>query len=182
MAYFSHMGSVWYKLDDGSTILLNDITAHAAFIDAWKNDARVLMDYDIRDGELPHMISNRLYGTVDYWWTILLFNNIYDFESQWPRSQTALEEYIERKYPGKNLTDVHHYIDGNGLIADLIATRITTGMTVDADAIDAANLEPITIEEFEIAVNEGKRKIKLIDPDLIGAVQTEYEKLMNLEV
>lgn len=181
MAFFAPMGTVWYTMDDGSKIMINDLTVHAAFDERWKTDARTLLDYTIRDGELPHQISYRLYGTVDYWWTILLFNDIYDFENQWPRSPDALEDYIEKKYPDNSPDDLHHYIDSNGLIADLLAQRILYGIQDDATVIDVANLEPVTILEFETAANDTKRAIKLIDPDYIGDVQSEYEKLMASE-
>jgi hypothetical protein len=181
MAFFTHLGNVWYTFPDGSTTLINDITAYANITDEWKKDARVQIPYEIRDGELPHMISYRLYGTVDYWWTILMMNNIYDFDNQWPRNPSQLNDYIERKYPGKNLTDVHHYINPNGLIADLLSLRIELDLTVDDDVIDQAELETVSIEEFEIGLNESKRKIILIDPDYIASVQTQFETAMNPE-
>lgn len=180
--YFSQKGNVWYRQQDGSQILLNDITTFATFSDTWKRDVRTQMTYSIRDGELPHMISHRLYGTVDYWWTILLLNDIYDFDNQWPRNHEVLNDYIDRKYPGKERNAVHHYINGNGLVADLLSLRIELGLTVDAEVINLAGLEAISIEEYEIAMNESKRNIKLVDPDYISAVQKEYDNQMNPEV
>jgi hypothetical protein len=179
--FFSAKGNVWYRLDSGERILINDLTTFATFSDTWKTDARTQLEYSIKDGELPHMISFRLYGTVDYWWTILLLNDIYDFDNQWPRSYKALNEYIDRKYQGKNRHDVHHYINGDGLVADLLSLKIETGITDDAEVINTMGLEVITIEEHEIAMNESKRAIKLVDPDYIAAVQKEYEDQMSQE-
>lgn len=180
--YFAQKGNVWYRQEDGTQILLNDITTFATFSDTWKKDVRTQMPYSIRDGELPHMISFRLYGTVDYWWTILLLNDIYDFDSQWPRNHEVLNDYIDRKYPGKARDDVHHYINGHGLVADLLSLRIAYGTQDDAEVINRAGLEAVSIEEFEIAVNESKRNIMLVDPDYISAVQKEYDDQMNPEV
>jgi hypothetical protein len=180
--YFAQKGQVWYRQEDGSQILLNDITTFATFSDTWRKDVRTQMTHSVRDGELPHMISFRLYGTVDYWWTILLLNNIYDFDEQWPRSYEVLNDYIDRKYPGQNRNDVHHYINPNGLVADLLSLRIELGLTDDAEVINQAGLEAVSIEEFEIAVNENKRNIILVDPDYISSVQREYDNQMNPEV
>lgn len=181
MAFFKFLGNVWYKLSDGSITLINDITAYANITNEWRKDARVQIPYEIRDGELPHMISDRLYGSVEYWWTILMMNNIFDFDNQWPRNYEQLNDYIDRKYPGKSRDDVHHYINPNGLVADLLSTRIALGVTDDAEAIDLASLEPVTIEEFEIGLNDAKRQIILVDPDYISAVQTAFEKAMTPE-
>lgn len=181
MAFFKHLGNVWYNLPDGSTTLINDITAYARITDEWKKDARVQIPYQIQDGELPHMISYKLYGTVDYWWTVLMMNNIYDFDSQWPRGYEQLNDFIEKKYPGKNRTDVHHYLNENGLIADLLSLRIELDVETDDEVFDEQELEPVTIEEFEIGLNEAKRNIILVDPDYISVVQTQFEKIMNPE-
>jgi hypothetical protein len=179
MAFFTQMGNVWFTLEDGSKVLINDITTFARIEERWNTDARVQMAYKIKDGELPHMISNRLYGSVEYWWTILKLNNIFDYDNQWPRSTKQLYEYIERKYPEQDRSDLHHYIDPNGLVADLLSLRIEYGLEDDEEVIDRAGLEKVSIEEYEMAVNELKRDIILIDPDYIGSVQTEYDKAME---
>lgn len=180
MAFFKFLGTVWYTQPDGSTILMNDLTAFADITDQWRKDATVQMPYTVRDGELPHQISYRLYGSVDYWWTILMMNNIYDFDNQWPRSYEQLNDYIAAKYPDNNpVLDVHHYVNSNGLVADLLSTRIQYGVTDDDTAIDLAGLEAITIQDFEIGLNEAKRNITLVDPDFISTVQTAFETAMQ---
>ena len=180
MAFFKFLGTAWAKMPDGSSVLINDLTAFADITDEWRKDATVQITYQIGDGELPHMISQKLYGSVEYWWTILLMNNIYDFDSQWPRSYEALNDYIALKYPNINpQTDVHHYVNPNGLVADLLSTRIQLAVTDDATAIDLGGLEPITIYDFEYGLNEAKRNIVLVDPDFIDTVQTSFENAMQ---
>lgn len=180
MSYFKYMGTVWWKQPDGSVMLMNDLTAFADVTESWKRDATVQVPYLVGDGELPHMISQKLYDSVDYWWTILLVNNIYDFDNQWPRSYGALNDYIAKKYPNNNpQTDVHHYVNANGLVADLLSTRIALGTTDDAVAIDEGQLEPITIYDFEYGLNEAKRSIILVHPNFIDTFQTTYEQVMQ---
>jgi len=181
MSYFKYMGTVWYTMPDGTTLLMNDLTAFADITADFKRDARVQIPYQIKDGELPHQISNRLYGSVEYWWTILLMNDIYDFDNQWPRSDQQLSEYIALKYPNNVPTDVHHYVNPNGLVADLLSLRIQLGLTDNNAVIDQAGLEIITIQDFEYGLNESKRNISLIDPDYISSVQTAFEQAMNPE-
>lgn len=178
MSYFQLMGSVWHTLPDGTKILLNDITSFATLSRTWRQKTNIQLPYSIGEGELPHMISNRLYGSVDYWWLILLMNDIYDLDEQWPRSYEALNKYIDAKYPDNSRSDVHHYIDSNGLIVDLLSLRIELGLTDDSEVINVANIESITIEDFEFAVNESKKSIILIDPDFIPTIQKEFEEAM----
>lgn len=120
-SFFAAHGNVWYTLQDGSQITMNDLTVFANFAKTWKLRTELQLEYDVRDGDTPSLISNRLYDSVEYWWTILLLNDIYDMEDQWPRNYDDLNVYIEKKYPGQNKNAVHHYIDPNGLIVDLIS-------------------------------------------------------------
>jgi hypothetical protein len=178
MAFFAPMLSTWYTLNDGTVVSLNDISKFATFSQHWKNDQRTQLQYEIKDGDLPHQISNRLYGTVDYWWTVLLFNDIWDFNSQWPRNPGQVDDYIASKYPDNNPFDAHHYISPNGLVADLLSMKLQYNVTSDADAIRLGNLEAISIYDYEHALNDLKRNIIVIDPDSIQSVQREYEDLM----
>lgn len=180
MSYFSHFGSAWVNLN-GSNILINDITTFATLDKTWREDARFHIPYQIKDGDMPHNISERLYDTVDYWWTILLMNDIYDLDEQWPRTQDQMNRYLSAKYQDKNLQSVHHYINPQGLVADLLSLRIELGLSDNDEVIYQAGLEAVTIEEYEYAVNESKRNIKLVDPDFISQVQLEFEKSMGME-
>lgn len=179
MTYFSSHGSVWITIEDGNQILMNDLTVFANISKSWKENSNLQMEYQIKDGDTPYLLSNRLYNTVSYWWTVLLMNDISDMTEQWPRSYDDLNRYIEQKYPNQSKYDVHHYIDPSGLVADLISNRIKYGVTTDSEAINAAGLEPVTILEYETAVNENKRNIVLIDPDFISLVDKEYNELMR---
>lgn len=51
--------------------------------------------YTIKNGETPEIISYNYYGTTDYWWIILLYNNIFDPFYDWPLSETDLEQYVK---------------------------------------------------------------------------------------
>lgn len=181
MAYFSAHGNVWYTMPDGTQITVNDLTVFANFKPSWKTSDNLHIEHQIRDGDTPSILSNRLYDSVEFWWTILLLNDIYDMEEQWPKNYEDLNLYISNKYPNQNKNDIHHYIDPNGLIVDLISQKIKYGVSTDSAAIEAGGLEPITIEEYETAINENKRNIVLIDPDYISLVNREYEDQLTSE-
>lgn len=177
--FFGEYGQVWYTLNNGAVVLLNDISKFVTFGQRWKNDQRTQLQYTIKDGELPHQISYRIYDTLDYWWTILLFNNIWDFNNQWPRTDGQVDDYIALKYPNNEPTDVHHYIGPNGLVADLLSFYVLYGTTTDAQAISIGNLEAVSIYDYEHALNDLKRNIIIIDPDVIQSVQNEFQTLLE---
>ena len=59
--------------------------------------------YDILDAERPDVVSQKLYGTPDFYWTFFVVNDhLKDGYHKWPLSQVALAKHIEEKY-GKYL-------------------------------------------------------------------------------
>lgn len=179
MSFFSKFGTQWYKFSDGSYSLINDITKFAAFKETWINEPRAQLKYKVKDGELPHTISSKVYDTVNYWWTILLLNRIESLEDQWVRTSSELDQYIADKYPFNNGSDPHHYILPNGTVTDIRAVKLDLGLTNDLDAIAAAGLTSVSIYDYELMINENKRNIILVDPDFIDTVATQFEEIMK---
>ena len=59
----------------------------------------VLMDeYLIRSGDTPESVSFDFYGRVDFGWAIMVANDVTNYHEQWPRTSTALSEYVYSKY------------------------------------------------------------------------------------
>lgn len=63
--------------------------------------------YTIISGETPDSIAYDKLGGSEWYWTILLLNNITDTTKQWPLSEDELEKLIEKKYG--NLADKPRY-------------------------------------------------------------------------
>ena len=47
-------------------------------------------EYEVQDGQKPEHISYDLYETVDYYWVILVCNNIIDPYHDWPKSNQKI--------------------------------------------------------------------------------------------
>ena len=179
MAYFSNFGSVWYQIEEGNFVLLNDITKSVGFTAKYRDEPGFFLVYKIREGERPEQISRRLYGDGRFAWTIVLFNGLCDYDNQWPLTQDNLDKLIVEKYPGQDYADTHHYVDENGDIADPRALRIVHGLKTEADAIGTFKLSPVTIGDYENSVNESKRSIKLINANHIAKVEKDLKDLLN---
>lgn len=54
--------------------------------------------YTIQDGETPNSIAYNEFGDSEWYWTILILNNITDMNTMWPMSLTDLDKFIQIKY------------------------------------------------------------------------------------
>ena len=59
------------------------------------------------DADRPDVISQKVYGTSDYDWVILMSNNVINPYFDWPMSQPVLDDYINQKYAAPY--EVKHY-------------------------------------------------------------------------
>jgi len=56
----------------------------------FKKNIQLLEKYHIEDNELPEAVSYKKYSTIDFWWLILVFNNIQDPLTEWPLNQNQI--------------------------------------------------------------------------------------------
>jgi hypothetical protein len=91
----------------------------------------------------------------------MLTNDIYDYKSEWPLEYNRLQEYIEYKY-GEDADADHHYIDSKG-------------NTVDSDTAGATS---VSNRQYEEMLNESKRRIKLISPNIINTILKDFKDLI----
>ena len=63
-----------------------------------KNNAALFDTYDVKEGETPEMIADKLYGDVELHWVVLLFNDITDRYHQWPMTTGAFNKFDADKY------------------------------------------------------------------------------------
>jgi hypothetical protein len=59
--------------------------------------------YTVRDGETPDTIAQKELGSFEWYWTILIINNIINYQEDWPVQSDELEKIIDSKYG--DLTD-----------------------------------------------------------------------------
>ncbi|MDX1532739.1 MAG: baseplate wedge protein 53 [Nitrosopumilaceae archaeon] len=143
-----------YVLDDDYLVV--DITREVGSTYTFDNPD-FFIEYEIQDGDTPIILADKLYGDPQLDWTILLFNKIISYYDEWPLDYNSLINYIQNKY-----TDVHainHY------------KSISTGNKVNGGHPDYDKI-PVTNFEYEVEINDNKRKIKLITSNFIG----EYVK------
>ena len=66
------------------TLEMLDILRRVRFIDNYGN-LRAYQSYYVKTGETPDIVASKLYGSSDWYWLIMLFNDMTDPFNDWPR-------------------------------------------------------------------------------------------------
>lgn len=146
--YFKDVPNIYYNFNLGGKdqlTVIKDITHNVRFRKEILSNITLYDEYDIRDGETPEIIAERIYGNPNYHWIIMLLNERYDYVTDFPLSYPELISHTETKYGVGNVNDIHHYEDFNGNLVDSRITEIT--MTNNGSGYDSEAPAPVvTIE------------------------------------
>lgn len=104
--YFTHFPTTKYDLFfDNQKSDVVDIFRVVKVKKQFKDDVTFYTYYNIQDGERPDIVSTKLYGTPDYYWTFFMVNdNLVNIHTDWPLGTTELQHLVDKKYPGLVLT------------------------------------------------------------------------------
>lgn len=166
MSYFDKLPEIFYNFPIGGSermVIVRDITANVRIYKTVLDNITLYDEYDIVDGETPELVSNKLYGSPQYHWAIMIANQRYDYLNDWPLPYDRLVQYCIDKYGEGNIYDIHHYEDENGYV-------------VNDDYPSATPIDNIT---YESAINESKRRIKIVSLTIIQQMTDEFVKLMK---
>lgn len=128
----------------------------------------------INDFDRPEYIAYRLYGSVEYFWILMVCNNLLDPYFDWIMPQETLYQYCKQKY--KNLEhkeNTVYYHKNNKGQRFYNVTEYPKDSKLWFDKLDKNHLNlqykgdliPITYLEDEIEKNEEKRIINALDPN-----------------
>lgn len=173
--FTKYFGTVQWDSPTMGLINMPDLTKAIAIDPKYMSDSRYALDYTIADGERLDQLAHRIYGDERKYWLILLANRIYNLDEQWPLNPEEMDYMLSQKYPLDELLTVHHYLDIEGHVVDLFALAFKSGEKQE-DVIASHMLTPVTIQEHEESLNEAKRHIKVIDPDLVGNIESDLLK------
>jgi hypothetical protein len=161
--YFKDFPTFLYDYDikgEPTLKIVKDITRNTRFRRDVLANIAVYDQYDIIDGETPEIIAEKFYGNSNYHWIIMMVNERYDYISDFPLPQYQMEQFITQKYGVGNEYDTHHYVNANGFV-------------VNSDSTGAAS---ISNTEYEYMVNESKRRIKIIDIELLQKILQQFKE------
>lgn len=147
-SYFKNFPTTQYDLFfDNQTSEVVDIFRIVKVKKQFKDDITFYTYYSIQDGERPDVVSTKLYGTPDYFWTFFMVNDhLVNVHTDWPLSTTDLQHLVDTKYAGTVLTtdaDISTKFTKNNVIEGLVSGAQATLLDKDAD-LGIIKIQPIS--------------------------------------
>ena len=173
--YFGHFPLIPYdSVGDGDFKLVTNLLKRVAVRSKVKTNVLVFHTYDIRMGETPEEIADKLYNDPELHWVVLLMNDVTDRYHQWPLTENQFIAHINDKYD--NVDATHHY--------EISQTSGDTTIKIDigTDNSDHSGATAITNYEYELARQDEMRKIRLLDPAYLDTFIEEYKRLMKASI
>ena len=106
MAFFRQFPKIEYDFNRQGVINnMVDIYRSVRPLQNFVDDTSAYVYYEVKNGERPDIVSNKLYGNQNFYWTFFVVNEgLHDGLQAWPMSQEDLFTYIEREYEGYAIT------------------------------------------------------------------------------
>lgn len=172
--YFRKFPKIEYDVKgDGVMRTMTDITRRARLKQSTLLN-RVNFDfYDIPDGETPESLAAKYYNDPNLHWVILLANDIKDVYADWPMSVERFETFVKSKYT--DINGIHHY--------EVSQTSGDTTFKIEYPNESATTLPTgavaVTNYEYEEAELEKKRRIRLVRPEFVSELRTEFQSVIG---
>lgn len=104
MSYFRNFPVLQYVFgNENYSVSFNKVGTYIDLVDQLKDDAAFYTYYDVRDGDRPDQIANKLYGNPEYHWTFFLLNDDLRRDG-WPLTEKAIKEKGAHDYPEETVT------------------------------------------------------------------------------
>ena len=171
---------------DSDYLLVKNIWRRAQILVEYKSQVTLFTEENVRDGERPEDIATRLYRNPFYNWTILIINDITDVYSQWPKSVSQLQDFINDKYDNPMATK-HHVTtevkDANGNIivpaGKVVASNYQISYYNGSTTVTATPVASVTNATYETELNSKKQNIQVVKPELIEDFVSVYYEIAN---
>jgi hypothetical protein len=167
---------VYDSVGDGNFKIVTNLLKRVAMKSKVKANTLIFDTYDVKEGETPEMIANKLYDDPELHWVILYVNNITDRYHQWPMSYGQFNSFLNEKY--SNPDGIHHY-EISQTSGD---TSIKIDIGTDTTGYSEADLTTITNREFEEERQDTLRSIRLLDFAYVDQFVLEFRNLMGASV
>ena len=173
--YFANFPIIPYdSVGDGNFKIVTNLLKRVAVRTKVRTNTAIFDTYDVKEGETPEIIADMLYDDPELHWVILLMNNVTDRYHQWPKNTNQFLAYINDKYSDVDAT--HHYEISQ------VSGDTTIKIDIGTDNTGHSGASVVTNFEYEEALEDKKRNIRLLEPAYIGPFVAEFESLMEESV
>ena len=173
--YFANFPLIPYdSVGDGNYKLVTNLMKRVALRSKVRTNTLLYDTYDVKEGETPEMIADKLYGDPNLHWIIMYVNGITDRYHQWPLSTPQFLAFLNDKY--SNPDAAHHY--------EITQTSGDTTVTIDigSDNTSHAGATLVTNREYEESRQDTLRSIRLLDQAYVDQFIEEFENLIGASV
>jgi len=146
------------------------------------SDFYIFQKYQVQSGEIPESVSYKLYSTTDYFWTILVINNIVNPYLDWPMSDDQVELFTTKKYGAGNEYNLHHYqwtgTDGHAANMPLDSFDTASAVAGTLPGLGSTYVGYTNLA-WEIETNMNKKAIIVINPIVISKFVEAYNNALQ---
>ena len=172
--YFSYFPQILYDaVGKGDYKVVTNLLNRVVMKKGLKEIAAVFDTIDVQGEMTPEALAEEYYGNQNYYWIILLFNNIKDRFYDWPLPRVDFEKFVNDKYT--NPGAAHHY--------EIPQTSGRTTTFDDSHMVQvnstASGATAVTNYEYEERLQQAKGRIRLLKPEYIELVVEEFTTLMG---
>jgi hypothetical protein len=186
MSYFDKFPNTVYDFSEPGVykkniIVVKDIIRRVKLNSRVANSAFAYDTYDIQEGERPDILAHQFYNSSKLAWVILVTNEIHDVYEDWPRTERELRNMMNAKY-GADIDAIHHYerpqLSGSAE-KKIITTEATYTTYPSPGTTQVLACDVITNRQYEERLNEEKRRIKILRPQLVQEFVQEFNQIIK---
>jgi hypothetical protein len=170
--------------------VIRDIKRRVKIPDTLTGDPYVYLPYTITGDERPELIAYHYYGSASYVWLVYLANDIIDPYTQWLMNDEVFENYLIKKYQEKSGTignDVIRWTMNTDIDDNIVhyVNKDDPNMKISPDTVKysadyvASEWIPVRVYDYEVALNESKRVITLVNKVYLQRFQDELQRVIN---
>ena len=152
----------------GTLTKVQDILTRIKVREGVRERESLFSKYDVYNGLSPELVSHQIYGDVEFYWTLLLMNKIFNRYYEWPMSQRDLVEYVISTYADPDAA--HHYEKAQSSGDTTVMIRVES---------DVAGAAAVSNYQYEITLNDARSQIKVLQPIYLDTFVDEFKSLLK---
>jgi len=188
--YFRNLPRVGYDINGtgkDSFVSVTNIMKRVKFKPSVLEDISNYYPYYVKEGERPDIVAHAQYGNIGYAYLILLVNDIYDPNFDWPLNSQVFEKFIINKYGSVTtaISGIKHYfqiiraeVPRTGTSERIPEVKFAVDETT-YDALDISDRTTLSNYDHEVELNDAKREIRLINPDFIQDIDYQVKRTLK---
>lgn len=199
MAYFKRLPNIEYDkkpltfpFSEREYVLAKNFFRRYKVTEGSYNFQNFFSEYNMTDTDRVDYLSYKFYNTSEFDWVILITNNIINSYFDLPIRESDLYEIVQKTYG--NPEGIHHYEtyevkNSSGLVVLKSGLQVEQSFYnsvykyYDNGSVISVNgntiSKPITNYEYELKLNDEKRKIYILRPEYVQEFIDQFDSGME---